>query len=94
MSPFPDKLLPFLPIDGADNRYGQLYTPIRKDPYLNAGIKGFMPSQPHEEHVIGLLSVHPPFNFPLLANLNTEITDWTPEEQHSLLNDPDLCADI
>ena len=43
LSPYPQELLPLFPIDGADNRYGQIYTPIKENPYINAGIKGFHP---------------------------------------------------
>ena len=46
LSHFPREILPFIPVDGADNRYGQLHVPIQSDPYKNAGIKGFKPSQP------------------------------------------------
>ncbi len=94
MSPFPEQLLPFLPIDRSDNRYGQLYSPIQKEPYLNAGIRGFTPFQPHKENAIALLSVQPPFHFPSLAKLNPGMTDWTPGEEDSILGDPDLCANI
>ena len=51
ISPYTQELLPFLPIDGADNRYGQIYTPIKADPYMNSGIKGFQPSQPFKTSI-------------------------------------------
>jgi hypothetical protein len=47
LSPYPDELLPFLPVDGPDHQYGQMYAPISKDSYKNAGIQGFEPRQPH-----------------------------------------------
>ena len=46
LSPFPDELLPFLPVDGPDNVWGKIHTPIQKDSYKHAGIKGFEPPQP------------------------------------------------
>ena len=46
LSQCPDHLLPFMPVDGPDNRFGQIHTPIQKNPYENLGLKGFAPSQP------------------------------------------------
>ena len=33
LSPFPVELIPFEPVDGPDNVYGQLYRGLEKDPY-------------------------------------------------------------
>jgi hypothetical protein len=44
--PYPPELIPFQPVDGPDNRYSQLYKPIGKMPYKEAGIEGFTPLQP------------------------------------------------
>ena len=41
LSLFPRELLPFPPVDGVDNRYGQLHVAIQTDPYNTAGVKGF-----------------------------------------------------
>ena len=46
LSPYPAKLIPFQPVDGADTRYGQLYKPISAHPFKEAGIKGFSLIQP------------------------------------------------
>jgi hypothetical protein len=46
LSPYPAKLIPFEPVDGADTRYGQLYKPISVQPFKEAGIKGFVPPEP------------------------------------------------
>jgi hypothetical protein len=43
LCPYPAKLIPFEPLDGTDNRYGQLYKPIGPSPYKEVGIKGFTP---------------------------------------------------
>ena len=51
LSPFPDQLLPFMPVDGPDNRFGQIHTPIQKNPYENAGLKGFTLAQPFKASV-------------------------------------------
>ncbi len=40
------ELIPFEPIDGPDNWYGQLHKPINANPYKEAGIKGFIPPMP------------------------------------------------
>ena len=72
-SPYPQELLPFLPIDGADNRYGQIYTPIKADTYMNAGIKGFQPSQPFKTSVHAATpDVVSDARFPTLAELNAD----------------------
>jgi hypothetical protein len=44
--PYPPELIPFQPVDGADNRYGQLYKPISANPFKEAGLKGFEPPAP------------------------------------------------
>jgi hypothetical protein len=46
LSPYPAELLPLQPLDGSDNRYGQLHKKISKNPYIQAGIKGFEPPTP------------------------------------------------
>ena len=48
LSPYPEELIPFQPVDGADTRYGQLYKPISAHPFKEAGIKGFAPIQPYK----------------------------------------------
>jgi hypothetical protein len=48
LSPYPPKLVPFQPVDGADTRYGQLYKPISTHPFKEAGIKGFSPIQSYK----------------------------------------------
>ena len=77
LSPFPEQLLPFLPVDGLDNQYDQLYRPIQKDPYKNAGVKGFELTNPH------CVSAHTTAHgyntsvpFPTLAELNAEFFKW------------------
>ena len=73
LSPFPDELLPFLPVDGPDNQYGQIHAPIRKDPYMNAGLKGFTPPQPFKAAALAsMLPDDEPIPFPSLTELNDE----------------------
>ncbi len=43
LSSYPPELIPFEPLDSADRQYGQLYKPIGKSPYKEAGIEGFTP---------------------------------------------------
>ena len=96
LSPYPDELLPFLPIDGPDNQYGQLHVPIQKDPYMNAGIKGFQPPQPHKSTSLPVLSDSgsEDIKFPTLAELNAELFDWEDGEEETMLANEPLCADI
>ena len=46
LTPYPPELVPFKPVDGADTRYDQLYCPIGKYPFKEAGLKGFTPPTP------------------------------------------------
>ena len=46
LSPYPVELIPFQPVDGADNQFGQLYRKVKEHPYKEAGIKGFTPPTP------------------------------------------------
>jgi hypothetical protein len=71
--PYPPKLIPFQPADTADNQYGQLYLPICKSPYKEAGIKGFKPLQPFciASHFL-TTGDFCDFHFPMLAKLNNE----------------------
>ena len=73
LSPYPDQLLPFLPVDGPDNQFDQIHTPIQKDPYVNAGLKGFKPAQPFEMPMANpALPADDVVHFPTLAELNAE----------------------
>jgi hypothetical protein len=73
LSPYPPELIPFEPIDTADNRYGQLYRPIGKSPYQEAGIQGFKPPQPFKITSLFLTRGNfRNFHFPTLAELNFE----------------------
>jgi len=40
LSPYPLEMTPLEPLDGADNRYSQLYKPIGASPFKEAGLKG------------------------------------------------------
>jgi hypothetical protein len=46
LSPYPIELRPFLPLDGADNQFSQLYCKFKEHPYKEAGITGFTPPTP------------------------------------------------
>ena len=43
LSPYPLELTPFEPLNGADNRYSQLYKPIGASPFKEAGINSAHP---------------------------------------------------
>ena len=94
LSPFPDQLLPFLPVDGPDNVYGQLNSPIKKSPYENAGLKGFLPHQPHKSVACPTLPVQDEdLHFPTLAELNAECLEWGEDEMDLVLADESLCVE-
>ena len=95
LSPYPQELLPFLPIDGADNCYGQIYTPIKSDPYINAVIGGFQPSQPFKTSFHAATpSVSSDVIFPTLEKLNAELFEWNKNEEDMVFVDNSLCVDI
>jgi len=76
LSPFPLPLIPFEPVDGPDNRFGQINKPIGKEPYVQAGLEGFAPLRsfvppPSSHYACGQ---HPtPFHWPSLSELNDEL---------------------
>jgi hypothetical protein len=94
LSPYPLELLLFLPLDSADNRYGQLYKPIGKSPYKEAGLKGFMPPRPFQiaSHYVTKGDFHD-FHFPTLAELINELFPfpWTDNaERLRILSSDDI----
>jgi len=98
LSPFPPQLLPLLPIDGPDNRYGQLHRPISPAAYKNAGIKGFVPTQPMQTMHVSCLATGASdpdiIHFPTLSELNAELDDWDDAEYNSIFSDSSLCIDV
>ena len=98
LSPYPLELIPFEPVDGPDNRFGQLFRHIGKSPYIDAGIKGFEPAQPFKLPA-NLASASPveDFHWPSLAELNDELNPfpWLPGEEasiHASYDHPDNLA--
>ena len=94
LSPYPRELLPFAPIDGADNRLGQIYTPIQADPYKNAGISGFKPVQPINFTLFNVDANSSHIHFPTLDELNAELYDWHPGEREAVFADDSLCQQL
>ena len=75
--PIPENMVPFMPVDGADNQYGQLYKPIGLTPYAEAGIKGFQPPQPFKASAhFASIGTYKDFHFPTLAELIDDITPY------------------
>jgi hypothetical protein len=73
--PYPPELIPFEPLDGADNQYSQLCKPFGPSPYKDASITGFNPLQPfvvasHFAHQGDFQNFH----FPTLPKLNDKFT--------------------
>jgi hypothetical protein len=74
LSPYPVELIPFQPLDGADNQFGQLYQQFKEHPYKEAGIKGFAPPTPFVIPMQFLQShTDLSFRWPTLAELNDEL---------------------
>ena len=88
-------MLPFLPVDGPDNQYGQIHTPMKKNPYQNAGLKGFEPCQPYKTATAVTLVVEEELiRFPTLAELNEECFEWEEGEEDLVQDDESLCTVI
>ena len=75
LSPYPVEIIPFRPLDGADNQFGQLYRRIKEHPYKEAGIKGFTPPTPFvvPDHFLTTDDALR-FHWPTLAELNEELS--------------------
>ena len=77
LSPYPEELIAFEPLDGPDNRYGQLHKPISADRFDNAGLHGFLPSNPYRQHDDNIpsnyLMAKESFKWPSLSDLNDEL---------------------
>jgi hypothetical protein len=86
LSPYPVKLIPFRPLDDADNQFGQLYCKFKEHPYKEAKIKGFTPPTPFiapSQFFTTDNSLR--FTWPTLAELNKEIlSDFGPDEDEEM----------
>jgi hypothetical protein len=73
LSPYPLELVPFEPIDGPDNRFGQIFRPIGANPFKEAGINGYDPASPFRS-ATHFLTPHESeeFYWPSLSELNEE----------------------
>lgn len=88
MSPYPEQLVPFEPMDGPDNRFSQLYKNIQKNPYEDAGIKGFEPIEPYKLSPTHFVGTHKDgINFPSLQELNDEFRPypWSYEGEEEIV---------
>ena len=85
ISPVPPELVPYLPVDGADTRYGQIHRPISDEAFKNAGIKGFIPTLPFKSLFLQLHPAQSPIVFPTVAELNDELIEWRNGEKEALL---------
>ena len=85
--PYPLELVPFEPVDGPDTRFSQIWRPISKQPYAEAGIKGFEPLQPFKLPANFADVAHDPeTHWPSLQELidDMEPFPWLPQEQEQL----------
>jgi hypothetical protein len=74
LTPYPTKLIPFKPVDSADTRYGQLYRPIGKHPFKEAGLKGFtLPAPFQVANLFVDIGDFKVFCWPTLSELNDEL---------------------
>ena len=99
LSPFPPQLIPFRPLQGPDNTYGQMNKGFEDNPYKDASIRGFAPFEPYKEapSALNLLSSNssdPSLHLPTLAELNAEIDDFPEFEQHAISADNDVYTSV
>ena len=81
LTPYPPKLNPFKPVDGADTQYGQLYRPIGEPPFKGAGLKGFTPPAPFQvANLFVDIGDFKDFCWPTLLELNDELDPYPLEE--------------
>ncbi len=74
LSLYPAKLIPFCPLDGANNQFGQLHCKFKEHPYREAGITGFTPPTPFVVPTQFLTTNDAlRFTWPTLAELNKEM---------------------
>ena len=65
----------FLPVDGADLRYGQIHKPISGKAYKYAGIKGFVPPLPLKSLPLFYVDKENPLVFPTVDEMNDKMFD-------------------
>ena len=77
LTPLPDKLIPFPPLNGADTAYQQLHKKYKSNPFAEASIKGYEPSTPGTEsgtNVANLIILeNDDFHFPTFQEFNDEL---------------------
>jgi hypothetical protein len=74
LSPYPVELIPFQPLDGANNQYGQLYQKFKGHPYREVDIKWFTPPTPFAIPIQFLqTNADLSFQWPTLTKLNDEL---------------------
>jgi hypothetical protein len=89
LSPYPLKLIPFQPLDGADNCYGQLNKIISDHPFKEAGLKGFNPPQPFAIPThFAQCGDFKDFHWPTLAELNNPFS-WLNDKESRIIFDSD-----
>ena len=83
-------LTPYPP-DGADTHYGQLYCPIGKHPFKEAGLKGFTPLAPFRMANLCVdIGDFKDFCWPTLSTLNDELDPYpwrNDKERHHFMTD-------
>ncbi len=85
LSPYPLELIPFQPINGADNCYGQLNKIIGEHPFKEAGLKGFAPSTPFVVPAnFAQCGDYRDSHWPTLAKLN-DLFPWLNDEEKRLI---------
>ena len=76
----------FLPVDGADSRYGQIYKPISGKAYKDAGIKGFVPPFPFKSLSLFYADKENSLVFPTVDEMNDKIFDCYEGEKELVMD--------
>ncbi len=84
-SPYPSEIIPFKPVNGANNQFGQLNKQISGSPYIQADIDGFkLPKSFHvSKHYLTTQTEVMLFHWPTLDEMNSEL--FSPNDIYELL---------
>ena len=90
----------FESLDGADNRYGQLYKPISAKRFGDAGLHEFLPTNPFQMKGIdatsNYLMTSQRICWPSLSELNNELNDkfWDSDPDTKLWSAAELVSNV
>ena len=99
LSPFPQELIPLVPVDGPDLRFSESNAPIKENPFSEASIKGYEPFEPYQEPLQpkvlnSNLADESDLHFPTLAELNDKISDLDSSDEEYISKHDELSEEF